>query len=812
MPSKTLQGGKTMAIEALEIEISSRAEQAVSSINQLANALGKLRRHINEINSFRGSTALNDAVTELNHALERINVERLQKVADAMKEISAAAKPARKNMDGVAKATEGIRSSGSGIVKSASGIGKFMSMVGRMALYRAIRSAIRAIAAGIKEGAQNLAKWDLLTGQTSSSHAYKSLNDLGNAFQYLKNSVGAATVPLLNAFMPALTSIINAVVTALNFINALISALQGLTSFTAAAAVSGDNMASSLKGAGGAASKLKNTILGFDELNVMNEKSGGGGGGGGSGYQVSAGSFLNMDIPAWMTPLAEIGKQIADAFERIKAVFSGEGGATSGPLANLFSETFIGIAQLLATALQIIATSLEAIDKLLRGDKAGARKAFNEGMAKIFDDLAQALEDAKARIQEAFGGGEYGWSLFGWVAEGFRNAAAGARESAALGFVDSWKIVLDGIKEDLWVAWLKTRIGFRILIDKIRDAIKGFFQKIWSKMNTGFSFEEGSVLDIGKPFREFLEWLDGPHTLVGLDATLIGIKTKLAGFVTSAKVWFAARKQAILDWFANLIPSIAAKMKEIASTIVATLTANLPAWAKKWLGLEGENAGGGGAGSGGKFDIYFDAKFRLPEGGLEGFTKEAQEDADKQKPIDLKANIKEVTPPSTTPTIDVAASIAANISGLRQQIQNAVAGLQAKLGFKPYLVNTDLFVKVASGFNESNQKISFRDITGYAEGGFPSAGLFLAGESGPEMVGTIGGRTAVANSDQIVTAIASGVASVMAGSNNILREQNDILRGIAEKDGTVVVSTSDIAAGMARMNRRAGATVMPVGA
>ena len=794
-----------MAVEALEIEISSRAEQAVSSINQLANALGKLRSRINEINSYKGSTALNDAVTELNHALERINVERLQKVADAMKEISAAAKPARKNMDGVAKATGSISA-------SSGGIGKFASMVGRMALYRAIRSAIRAIAAGIKEGAQNLAKWDLLTGQTSSSHAYKTLNDLSNAFQYLKNSVGAAAMPLVNAFMPALTSIINAVVTALNFINALISALQGLTHFTAAAAVSGDNMASSLGGAGGAASKLKNTILGFDELNVMNEKSGGGGGGGGSGYQIGAGSFLNMDIPTWMAPLAEIGKQIADAFERIKAVFSGEGGTTSGPLANLFTETFIGIAQLLAAALQIIATALETIDKLLRGDKEGAWKVFSEGMEKVFDGLADALEKAKARIQEAFGGGEYGWSLFGWLAEMLRGSAAGAHEAQSVSFSEFWRVIFDGIKNDLWVAWLKARIGIRIVIDKIRDAIKGFFQKIWSKMNTGFSFEEGSVLDIGKPFREFLEWLDGPHTLVGLDATLIGIKTKLAGFVTSAKVWFAARKQAILDWFANLIPSIAAKMKEIASTIVATLTANLPAWAKKWLGLEGENAGGGGAGSGGKFDIYFDAKFRLPEGGLEGFAKTAQADADKQKPVSLKANIKEVTPPSTTPTIDVAASIAANITGLRQQIQNAVAGLQAKLGFKPYLVNTDLFVKVASGFNESNQKISFRDITGYAEGGFPSAGLFLAGESGPEMVGTIGGRTAVANSDQIVAAIASGVASVMAGSNSILREQNDILRGIAEKDGTVVVSTSDIAAGMARMNRRAGATVMPVGA
>lgn len=46
----------------------------------------------------------------------------------------------------------------------------------------------------------------------------------------------------------------------------------------------------------------------------------------------------------------------------------------------------------------------------------------------------------------------------------------------------------------------------------------------------------------------------------------------------------------------------------------------------------------------------------------------------------------------------------------------------------------------------------------YAKGGFPPEGqLFIAGENGPEMVGTMGGRSAVANNDQIVQGIASAV-------------------------------------------------------
>lgn len=55
----------------------------------------------------------------------------------------------------------------------------------------------------------------------------------------------------------------------------------------------------------------------------------------------------------------------------------------------------------------------------------------------------------------------------------------------------------------------------------------------------------------------------------------------------------------------------------------------------------------------------------------------------------------------------------------------------------------------------------------YATGGFPDTGqMFIAREAGPELVGRIGRRTAVANNDQIVQGIASAVRSAMAGANN----------------------------------------------
>lgn len=62
----------------------------------------------------------------------------------------------------------------------------------------------------------------------------------------------------------------------------------------------------------------------------------------------------------------------------------------------------------------------------------------------------------------------------------------------------------------------------------------------------------------------------------------------------------------------------------------------------------------------------------------------------------------------------------------------------------------------------------WQDITKYAAGGAPSTGeIFIARESGPEMVGMLNGSTAVVNNDQIVSSIANGVfraASAAFGS------------------------------------------------
>lgn len=70
----------------------------------------------------------------------------------------------------------------------------------------------------------------------------------------------------------------------------------------------------------------------------------------------------------------------------------------------------------------------------------------------------------------------------------------------------------------------------------------------------------------------------------------------------------------------------------------------------------------------------------------------------------------------------------------------------------------------------------------FAEGGFPDTGeMFVAREAGPELVGTIGNRTAVANNDQIEAGIAEGVREANSEQNALLQMANQYLRLIASK-------------------------------
>ena len=115
-------------------------------------------------------------------------------------------------------------------------------------------------------------------------------------------------------------------------------------------------------------------------------------------------------------------------------------------------------------------------------------------------------------------------------------------------------------------------------------------------------------------------------------------------------------------------------------------------------------------------------------------------------------------------------------------------------------------------FNGGGGGISF-SIPGFASGGFPERGeLFMARESGTtEMVGSFGSRTAVANNDQIVAGIATGVRAAVA--EVVIPYLDDLVtsnREIASKDMSVNIGDREIARANVRGQKSLGAQLRTV--
>ena len=104
----------------------------------------------------------------------------------------------------------------------------------------------------------------------------------------------------------------------------------------------------------------------------------------------------------------------------------------------------------------------------------------------------------------------------------------------------------------------------------------------------------------------------------------------------------------------------------------------------------------------------------------------------------------------------------------------------------------------------------------YEKGGFPQTGeLFAAREAGPELVGTIGRRSAVANNDQIVEGISGGVRTANEDIVNALYAvAQQIITTVREKDTSVNIDgrkiTREVTNGQNRANRMYGMTVQNV--
>lgn len=132
--------------------------------------------------------------------------------------------------------------------------------------------------------------------------------------------------------------------------------------------------------------------------------------------------------------------------------------------------------------------------------------------------------------------------------------------------------------------------------------------------------------------------------------------------------------------------------------------------------------------------------------------------------------------------------------GLSKSFDNAIAAIKKIWNTFAEWLNNQLNIEWESFSIGGSEiipagKLNLGKIPTFYTGGFPEDGLFMANHT--ELVGRFSnGKTAVANNEQITDGISDAVRDANYEQNQLLREQNQLLRAILEKD--TGISTDDI--------------------
>lgn len=142
----------------------------------------------------------------------------------------------------------------------------------RIAKYRFIRTIIKQITHGFKEGTDNLYQYSkMINGQFA-----KSMDMLATSQLYFRNSIGAAAAPIINQLAPAIDLLVDKIVNLLNKFNELSARLSGQSTWTKALKYPKEYAAATAdanKEIKDAQKAVKDFQMGFDELNVISDNN-----------------------------------------------------------------------------------------------------------------------------------------------------------------------------------------------------------------------------------------------------------------------------------------------------------------------------------------------------------------------------------------------------------------------------------------------------------------------------------------------------------------------------------------------------------
>ena len=192
--------------------------------------------------------------------------------------------------------------------------GNLLSQFARIAKYRVLRSVIRQISEGFREGVQNVYNYSKAIGSTFAP----AMDSAASALLQMKNSIGAAAAPLLQSLIPILQTIVNWFITLVNYANQFIALLRGQTSWTRAVSTTETAFGKQEKAAKGAGAAIKDLLADWDELNIIQSQGGGGGGGGTTEAEEALSMF--EEVTQFSKKIKDIVDFIKNNFDTIKSV------------------------------------------------------------------------------------------------------------------------------------------------------------------------------------------------------------------------------------------------------------------------------------------------------------------------------------------------------------------------------------------------------------------------------------------------------------------------------------------------------------
>lgn len=353
----------------------SNLREAAQNVNAVAGAANGPRNTGTPANAPAAAVQMGAAdEVEVGQVTEQV-MEAGDAARTSVSDFKAFSEALNKGVIGAAKAAifplSAIGSQIKGLVKS----------LGRIAVYRAVRFAIKGISTACKEGVNNLVQYSAALNSTDAATANATMSEYASTLLQVKNSVGAAVMPALAALLPVINTIASAFITAANAVNQFFQALRGQSTFTKAKKNTVD-YAKSLKSASSAAKELQKTLLGFDEINRLNDENKGGGGG------AAGADYSDMFEEA---QISEKAKKFAEVLTRIQEFVT----SAYGILTSALGMFVIGAILTFSGANILLGLGLMAAGAYL----------FAKEIAANWDEMTEKVKDTIEKIMIAVGAG-----------------------------------------------------------------------------------------------------------------------------------------------------------------------------------------------------------------------------------------------------------------------------------------------------------------------------------------------------------------------------------------------------------------------